>query len=99
MGVGVVRQNLSLLNDRMRITTVLFLKTSIISHNLNFHSLLPIHSSTHPPLYSRPNSADLFAAAMTASISADRKPARSNFVTPVMVVPPGLVTRSFNWAG
>ena len=39
------------------------------------------------------------AAAWTASMSVPRRPARSRTCRPAMVVPPGVVTLSFIWAG
>ena len=46
-----------------------------------------------------PNSCDRSVAVLTASINAERNPLLSNLATPAIVVPPGLVTKSFNSPG
>jgi hypothetical protein len=73
---------------------------SALPQNGGFRGLLggeSIAIYTSPPY--PPNSLDRSYADRTASITADRNPAFSKWEIPAIVVPPGLVTRSFNSAG
>lgn len=55
------------------------------------------HITNH--VYWLPNSLERLLAALTASIRAERRPNSSKQAIPEIVVPPGLVTRSFSTAG